>query len=228
MSTIGKRVLLIDDDEQLVALLGMKLTKAGYEVVTASKADDGYRLGRDETYDAIVLDVLMPKTSGIEICSRLRADGVFTPVLLLSGQTDKDIIVQGLNAGADDYLTKPFQDSELAARIRALLRRHRKAFVAKSIQRCGVMLDVPTRTVYFGEVATILTKKETLLLKRLMAESPDPVSRLALLQDVWGIGSTHASNRLDVYVRRLRKKLAAIGESEYVHTVRSGGYYFGD
>ena len=227
MSTIGKRILLVDDDEQLVALLSIRLTKAGYAVTAATTAEDGYQKAQHSDYDVIVLDLLLPRVSGLEVCAKLRARGVLTPVLILSGQTQKEIVIRGLNAGADDYLTKPFNDGELIARIRALLRRNKKAFGSLSLERNGLMLDVQNRSARFEGTSIILTKKETLLLKRLMSEAPEPVSRLALLQGVWGIGDTHASNRLDVYVRRLRKKLEALDGDVYVHTVRSGGYYFG-
>ena len=227
MSTIGRRILLVDDDQQLVSLLAIKLAKAGYSVTTATKPEDGYQLALQRDFDVLVLDVIMPRVSGIEICAKLRARGVLSPVLILSGQTDKDIVIHGLNAGADDYLTKPFNDGELAARIRALLRRNKKSFVTQSLQRAGLTLHIASRSAEYEGASVMLTKKETLLLKRLMSEAPSPVSRLSLLQDVWGIGDAHASNRLDVYIRRLRKKLEALGTDGYVHTVRSGGYYFG-
>lgn len=226
MSNVGKRILLVDDDEQLVGLLDIRLTKAGFLVTTSTKAEQGYHMALGDDYDLIVLDVVMPRMSGLEISAQLRARGVLTPILVLSGQTDADIVVQGLNAGADDYLTKPFNDYELIARLRALLRRSHKAFVSQLIERGDVILDVPGRHVSRGDVVINLTRKEVLLLKRLMAEAPEPVGRLSLLQDVWGIGDSHASNRLDVYIRRLRKKLEQLGGGEYIQTLRSGGYYF--
>lgn len=227
MSTIGKRILLVDDDEQLVTLLSIRLARAGYVVTASTTADDGYQKAVQGDYDVVVLDLMLPRISGLEICAKLRSRGVLTPVLILSGQTQKEVVIRGLNAGADDYLTKPFNDGELIARLRALLRRNKKAFGSLSLERSGLTLDVQNRTARTEGASIILTRKETLLLKRLMAEAPEPVSRLALLQDVWGIGDAHASNRLDVYVRRLRKKLEILGGEEYVHTVRSGGYYFG-
>jgi len=227
MSTVGRRILLVDDDEQLVTLLSIRLTKAGYIVTAATTAEDGYQKAQHNDYDVIVLDLMLPRISGLEICAKLRARGILTPVLILSGQTQKEVVIRGLNAGADDYLTKPFNDGELVARLKALLRRNKKAFGSLSLERNGMTLDVQNRTVRCDDNSIILTKKETLLLKRLMSEAPEPVSRLALLQDVWGIGDAHASNRLDVYVRRLRKKLEGLCSDTYVHTVRSGGYYFG-
>lgn len=227
MSNVGKRVLLVDDDVQLVGLLDIRLSKIGYQVTPVTKAEQGYYLALDGDYDAIVLDVLMPGMNGLELCARLREHGVLTPILVLSGQAETDIVVRGLNAGADDYLTKPFNDYELVARLKALLRRTRKAFQTQMLERFDVVLDVPGRMVRLEDNTIGLTRKETLLLKRLMAESPRPVSRLSLLQDVWGIGDAHASNRLDVYIRRLRQKLLTLGGGDYVQTIRSGGYYFG-
>lgn len=227
MSTIGKRILLVDDDEQLVTLLSIRLTKAGYAVTTATTGEDGYQKAQQGGYDVIVLDLLLPRVGGLEVCAKLRTRGILTPVLILSGQTQKEIVIRGLNAGADDYLTKPFNDGELIARIKALLRRNKKAFGSLSLERSGLTLDVQNRTARIDGASIILTKKEALLLKRLMSDAPEPVSRLALLQDVWGIGDSHASNRLDVYIRRLRKKLETLDGDVLVHTVRSGGYYFG-
>ena len=226
MSNIGKRILLVDDDAQLVELLAIKLERAGYSVTKTVKPEEGYRFALDEDYDVIVLDLVMPRMSGLEICANLRARGVFAPVLVLSGQTEKDTIVRGLNAGADDYLTKPFDDTELVARLRALLRRNKRSFSTHIIERSGVTLDIFSRIARFEGRSVLLTQKETLLLKRLMAEAPDPIVRIALLQDVWGIGSTHASNRLDVYIRRVRQKVRKLCGTDYIHTLRGGGYYF--
>ena len=178
MSSIGRRLLLIDDDEQLVALLVMRLEKAGYEVASATKPEDGYEMALEGAYDVIVLDVLMPRISGVEMCARLRERGILTPVLLLSGQTEKGTIVHGLDAGADDYLTKPFNDGELVARIRALLRRQKKSFRTTTLECCGVTLDVVAAVAAIGDARVSLTPKEVLLLKRLMSESPQPVPRL--------------------------------------------------
>jgi DNA-binding response OmpR family regulator len=226
VSNIGKRLLLVDDDAQLVELLALKLSKLGYHVEYASVPEDGYKLALDHEFDVIVLDIVMPRLTGLEICANLRGRGVLTPVLVLSGQSDKTIVVQGLNTGADDYLTKPFDDDELVARIKALLRRNRRAFHTQTLERAGIELDVPARMARCDGKVITLTQKETLLLKRLMAESPSPIPRLSLLQDVWGIGSSHASNRLDVYIRRVRQKLKKLCGDDYIYTLRSGGYYF--
>lgn len=228
VSSVGKRLLLVDDDEQLIALLAMRLDAMGYVVSYTANAKEAYCLAARRDFDVIVMDVVMPHITGIELCGRLREEGVLTPILLLSGQTEKAYIVDGLNAGADDYITKPFDDTELVARIEALLRREKKAFATQVLRRGDVELDVNASIVRISGESALLTPKELLLLRRLVTEAPQPVSRLALLQDVWGIGAGHASNRLDVYIRRLRQKLRDLGGEDYIYTVRAGGYYFRD
>ncbi|HEX4774682.1 MAG TPA: response regulator transcription factor [Candidatus Saccharimonadales bacterium] len=226
MANSKNRILLIDDDEQLVALLAMKLTQAGNEVDGVTSPDEGYNLALTSNYDLIVLDLVMPKRGGLEICADLRSQGVLVPILILSGKTDKEIVVRGLGVGADDYLTKPFSSSELIARIDALLRRNKKLFKVELLQREEVELDLPSNIVRYGKLSIRLTQKETLLLRRLMAEAPKVVSRSTLLQDVWGINSDYASNRLDVYIRRVRTKLRQLCGSDCIHTVRGRGYHF--
>jgi DNA-binding response OmpR family regulator len=228
MPLIGKHVLLVDDDEQLVELLAMKLTKAGYLTATACKPEEGYRQALQGEFDVIVLDLLMPRLGGMDICKNLRGKGIMTPIIILSGQTEKGAIINGLNAGADDYMTKPFDDSELDARITALLRRNRRSYHTDTLERDGITLDTATRILHSADRSTVLTGKETMLLKRLMAEAPKPTPRLSLLHDVWGISGDHASNRLDVYIRRLRQKLRFVSGQPYIHTIRGGGYYFGE
>lgn len=226
MSSIGKRILLVDDDEQLVALLCMRLSQAGFVVESATNADEGFRLASHNDFDIIILDLSMPRRSGLDVCRCLRAEGVLTPILILSGNIDKTTVVRGLNAGADDYLTKPFSADELMARINALLRRNGRAFSSEVIQCYDVVLDIPAYALRTSKASVSLTGKEILLLKRLMSEAPKPVPRLTLLQDVWGIGSGNSSNRVDVYIRRLRMKLRALHGGCCIRTIRGGGYYF--
>jgi len=224
----GNRLLIVDDDEQLVSMLSIKLTALGYQVDGALTAADGLRQALKDNYDVIILDILMPKRSGLEICEDLRAKGVLTPVLILSGKTEKNSIVKGLELGADDYLTKPFSNTELAARLKALTRRNKKSFSSQLLNRHGVELDVLAHVARFGEEFILLTEKETLLLKRLMSEAPRSVPRAVLLQDVWGVRDTYASNRLEVYIRRLRTKLEALSGNSHIRTIRGAGYYFND
>lgn len=224
----NNRVLLIDDDVSLVGILAIKLGHSGYEVDTAFQGTQGFTMATNSPYDVVVLDVTMPGIDGFDVCRNLRAHGILTPILMLSGLTEKQSIVKSLDFGADDYLTKPFSHQELIARLKALVRRNHKSFTTRTIQKSGLELDTSTGHVIFGEQSILLTSKETLLLKRLMYDTPEPVPRLALLKDVWEIDHTHTSNRLDVYVRRLRAKLESVGAEDLIHTLRGRGYYFGD
>jgi len=162
----------------------------------------------------------------VDICKDLRSQGVLTPILILSGQSEKLSVVKGLELGADDYLTKPFSQNELIARLSALVRRNNKSFAVHWAHKYGIGLNVSTYTVHAGTKTVKLTKKESLLLQRLMHESPMPASRTKLLEDVWGIDDLHTSNRLDVYIRRLRWKLEQLTHKNLIHTVRGQGYYF--
>lgn len=221
------RVLVIDDDEQLISLLSMRLSRAGYTVDTALSADEGYNLAIKHKYGVIILDVMMPKRSGSDVCKDLRTQGILTPILMLSGKTEEESIIQSLEAGADDYLTKPFSHEELIARLKALVRRNKKAFPARRVRQNDIELDIDKMTVRHEKEAVALTNKETRLLQRLMYDSPRPVTRQALLEDVWGINDTHASNKLDVYILRLRKKMEMLGNDSHIHTMRGRGYSFG-
>ncbi len=220
-------VLMIDDDEDLLGIMAIKLQHSGYLVDTAAQSTRGYELATKQAYDAIILDITMPELNGLDICKNLRAEGILTPILILSGNTEKLSIIRGLELGADDYLIKPFSHNELVARLRALVRRNHRTFDSRRIQKNGLELDNVTGIVQFNDASTQLTKKESLLLKRLMFDTPEPVSRELLLKDVWGIDDMHTSNRLDVYIRRLRSKLDDIGAVDLVQTQRGNGYSFG-
>lgn len=220
-------VLMIDDDESLLGILSIKLRHSGYEVETSAQSSQGYKLALKQPYDALILDLTMPGLNGMEICKNLRAEGVLTPILILSGHTEKLDIIRSLEMGADDYLTKPFSHNELVARLRALVRRNRKTFNSRWIEKLGISLDMENNTVKFEDKACALTRKEALLLRRIMSESPECVDRDQLLSDVWEIENHHTSNRLDVYIKRLRSKLAEIGAHDFIHTRRGSGYRFG-
>lgn len=226
-NTKANHVLMIDDDESLVGVMSIRLRQAGYQVDTATQSSEGYELASEQPYDVLILDLTMPGLSGYEVCQNLRSNGVLTPILMLSGKTDKSNIIHSLELGADDYLTKPFSHNELIARLKALVRRNNKAFAARLLKRHGLELDVNTNVARMGLESVLLTRKEALLLRRLMDESPSIVTREVLLKDVWGIDDMHTSNRLDVYIRRLRFKVAKVGSQDLIHTLRGSGYYFG-
>ena len=219
-------ILIIDDDKKLVEILAIKLGLLKFQVATATSALTGHKLALKHNYDLIVLDIMMPVRSGLEICTDLRANGVTSPILVLSGKIDKASIVKCLEAGADDYLTKPFVHGELAARINALLRRNKRAFPAQLIVREGLELDVVSRLAKADHSQVRLTKTEAQLLFKLMNSAPEAVPKKDLLNDVWGVGQNHSSNRLEVYAKRLRTKLEGLSGHNYVHNLRGSGYYF--
>lgn len=222
------RILITDDNEQLVALLSIRLGRLNYKTDTATTALKGYELALKNNYDLIILDIIMPKHNGLEICKNLRSHGILSPILMLSGRTDKTTIVKCLDAGADDYITKPFNHKELTARVAALLRRNKKTFAARFIRRGEVELDTTSDNLRMDKNHLQLTRTESLLLQCLMNFAPEIVARETLLEEVWGIGDKHSSNRLEVYIRRLRSKLKKHSGSNYIHTARGKGYYFGE
>jgi two-component system, OmpR family, response regulator MprA len=217
------RVMLVEDDDALRGAVGRALRLEGYEVDEAS--DGAEALARLTTLRAglVVLDVLMPEMDGLTVCQRLRERGDRTPVLLL---TARDLVadrVQGLNAGADDYLTKPFALDELLARVRALIRRSypdHEAVVAVA----DLSLDPRSREVRRGERALELTRTEFALLDLLMTNAGIVLSREVIRERVWGYSDSLGSNTLDVYVGYLRRKTEEGGEPRIIHTVRGVGF----
>jgi DNA-binding response OmpR family regulator len=223
---VANKILVVDDDVHFVEIMKLKLERANYEVDITTSGEKGYSLAKKQSYDLVILDVTMPGKNGIEICKDLRHEGIITPILILSGQSDKSTIVTGLEVGADDYLTKPFEANELLARIKAMLRRNQKNFDSRLIRQGQIELDMIERTIRCGQRSQALTTKEASLLSRLMNDPSHPVPRESLLKDVWGIDNTHTSNRLDVYIRRLRQKLEDLSGEAHIQTLRGSGYYF--
>ncbi|MDB5186051.1 MAG: two component transcriptional regulator, winged helix family [Candidatus Saccharibacteria bacterium] len=224
---LNYKILLIDDDVELSQILAMQLRASGFYVEIISDGATGYEMAASRPYDLIILDITMPRVSGLDICKELRARGVLTPILLLSGITDKDSIVRGLEYGADDYLTKPFTYAELHARVSAQIRRNRRSFIPDTIEKYGIKVDLQHGIAVCNKKTTQLTPKEAKLLRRLMYDAPQPVERHILLEDVWGIDHSHTSNRLDAYIKRIRQKLTYLSGDPMILTFRGRGYCFG-
>jgi len=222
------RVLVVDDEPAVRQSLDRTLRFEGYEVDLA--ADGAQALARiaERRPDAVVLDVMMPTMSGLEACRRLRAGGDVTPVLMLTARDGVGDRVAGLDAGADDYLVKPFALEELLARLRALLRRSQLAGERGGepavLRWADLTLDATTREVRRGERALELTRTEFALLEALLSRPRQVLTRGLLMQEVWGYDFGPSSNSLDVYVGYLRRKLEAGGEPRVLHTVRGVGY----
>ncbi len=220
--TTRARLLVIDDDEQLLAALRRALAYEGYDVEVAPTGEAGLRAALKQPPDLVVLDVLLPGLDGLEVCRRLRGGGD-VPVLMLTARDEVADRVAGLDAGADDYLVKPFAVDELLARVRALLRR-RAPGTTDELRFADLTLNQATRTVQRGSRLLNLTPKEFDLLVLFLQHPRQVLTRELLFQRVWGYDFDGQSNVLDVYVSQLRSKLEAGGEPRLLHTVRGVGY----
>jgi two-component system response regulator MprA len=218
------RLLVADDDPAVRESLGEALKLEGYEIECAEDGAEAIAKVVTRRPDAVVLDVLMPELDGLEVCRRLRAKGDRTPVLLLTARVTVNDRVAGLDAGADDYLIKPFALEELFARVRALLRRGGGAGSGRTLRYADLVLDGSGRTVSRGERSIDLTRTEYLLLELFLLNAGQVLTRSVIFERVWGYDFGPSSNSLEVYVRYLRQKLEAGGEPRLIHTVRGFGY----
>jgi two-component system response regulator MprA len=220
---VPARVVVVDDDEALRHAVRRALRLEGYEVDLAGDGAQALAQLAVMKADLVVLDVLMPVLDGITVCRRLRESGDRTPVLILTARDAVSDRVGGLDAGADDYLTKPFALEELLARIRALLRRSYPEYDG-SLRVDDLELNPRTRQVTRGDRALELTRTEFALLELLMRNGGIVLTREAIRDRVWGSDESYGSNTLDVYVGYLRRKTEAGGEPRMIHTVRGVGF----
>ena len=207
----------------MAGLIRRGLRDGGLAVDGAVRAEDALWMAGATEYDAIVLDVMLPGLDGFETCRRLRDDGVWTPVLLLTARDSVEDRVAGLDGGADDYLTKPVSFAELSARLRALVRRGQKERPAV-LEVGELRLDPATRQAWRGEQGVDLSTKEFALLEAFMRRPGDVLSRLELLEHAWDFGYENRSNVIDVYVRYLREKIDRPFGVQSIETVRGAGY----
>jgi two-component system, OmpR family, alkaline phosphatase synthesis response regulator PhoP len=225
-----RRILLVEDDPTLRQALAFNLTREGYDVSTAADGEAGLEAARSDRLDLILLDVMLPGMSGIEVLRVLRRDGVATPVIILSAKGDEIDRVVGLQIGADDYVAKPFSRPELLARIEAVLRRQRREATEPAahdrVSFDSVGIDVGRREVTVDDEPIHLTAKEFDLLAH-MAKSPDRIfTRDQLLAQIWGYDYVGDSRTVDVHISWLRGKLRGRGGHNYFRTVRGVGYAF--
>lgn len=217
------RLLIVDDDPEILSVMRRGLSYAGYVVDEAATGEQALALGLIRAPDLVVLDVLLPGLDGLEICRRLRGADPTLPILMLTAKARVLDRVAGLDAGADDYLVKPFALDELLARVRALLRRtnlHGEA----SLRFADLVIDPTTRDVRRGERRIDLTTKEFELLDFFLRHARQVLSREAIFTRIWGSDFLGGSNLIDVHVMRLRDKLEAAGEPRLIHTIRGAGY----
>lgn len=221
------RILVVDDDRAVRESLRRSLSFNGYTVELAVDGADALEKVAESSPDAIVLDVMMPRMDGLEVCRRLRSQGDERPILVLTARDSVSERVSGLDAGADDYLPKPFALEELLARLRALLRRrspHESAEGSDTMEFAGLKMDLVTREVTRDGRPISLTRTEFSLLEMLMANPRRVLTRARILEEVWGYDFPTSGNALEVYIGYLRRKTESEGESRIIHTVRGVGY----
>jgi two-component system, OmpR family, response regulator len=217
------RVLVVEDDVKMAGLLRRGLGEEGLSADVARTGDDALWMADATEYDAIVLDVMLPGTDGFAVCRRLREAGTWTPVLLLTARNSVDDRVAGLDAGADDYLTKPFSFAELLARLRALVRR--APVERPTVLEVGdLRADPATRQVWRGDAEIGLSTKEFAMLETFMRRPGQVLSRYQLLEHCWDYAYENRSNVVDVYVRYLREKIDRPFGRSSIETVRGAGY----
>jgi two-component system, OmpR family, response regulator MprA len=216
------RVLVVEDDEEIAQVLQRSLRLEGYEVKLAGDGEAALQTASTFVPDLVILDLGLPKLDGIEVARRLRA-GDDVPILMLTARDALDARVEGLDAGADDYLVKPFERQELLARMRALLRR-RPPRGSASVVVGDLSLNPDTHEVRRGERDVELTQREFELLEYLMRNERIVVPRQRLLEEVWGYDPFATTNTIEVFVSNLRRKLEAGGEARLLHTIRGAGY----
>jgi DNA-binding response OmpR family regulator len=215
-------ILVVEDDPRIAAFVTKGLEESGYNVTVARDGEEGYLDARYNSYDLVVLDLMLPKLDGIEVARRLRAEKKATPILMLTARDSEKDKIRGLDVGADDYLTKPFSFGEFLARVRALLRRDTLA--RSSVMRVGDLeLDTAARGVTRAGQPVALSAREYALLEYLVHHAGQVVTRDQLAEHVWS-DSEVESNVIDVYVRYVRQKVDAPFATPLIHTVRGVGY----
>ena len=217
------RVLVVEDEVKMAALIRRGLTEQGLTVDVAGDGEEALALARASSYDAIVLDVVLPGIDGFETCRRLRLDGIWAPVLMLTARGALEDRIAGLDGGADDYLTKPFSFAELLARLRALVRRGQAEPMAP-VEVGDLRLDPAARQVWRGETEIELSAKELTLLEAFMRNPGHVLTRTQLLEHAWEYDYEHRSNVIEVYVRYLRRKIDQPFGVKSLETVRGAGY----
>lgn len=216
------RILVVEDDRRLSGIVKRGLIEEGYAVDTVYDGDEGEYYAESTTYDLVILDIMLPKKDGIQVCKGLRSKKINIPVLMLTARDTVEDKVTGLDSGADDYMVKPFAFNELLARIRALLRRESLSKTPKLIVG-DLEMDTLTREVWYKTKLIELTNKEYIILEYFMHHPNMVISRTMLENHAWDYEFDSVSNLIDVYIRKLRRKIGGDGDSPIL-TVRGAGY----
>jgi len=217
------RILVTEDERQLAEIIKRGLEEQGYAVDIAYDGDEGEYLAENFPYDLIILDIILPKKDGIEVCKTLRQRKIITPILMLTCKGSVDDKVRGLDSGADDYMVKPFAFEELSARVRTLLRRESN-LILPVLEVGDLVMDTSTRQVRRGQRNIDLNSKEYTILEYLMRHPNTVITRTMLEGHVWDIEFDSTSNLVDVYIRRLRSKIDEVDKDSLIQTVRGAGY----
>jgi len=221
------KLLLIEDEPSVISLIQRSLTASGHEVTVAMDGQSGLEMAIRHQFDLIILDLMLPVMNGMEVCRKIRSHGLSTPVLMLTALGTTENIVSGLDAGADDYMTKPFKLAELEARIRTLTRRGKEPETEKSndILKIGdLILNKTTKTVTRNGQPITVTATEFRLLEFLLSNQNRVLNRMEILENVWDINFNLGTNVVDVYINYLRKKIDKNSSVKLIHTVFGMGY----
>ncbi len=216
------RILLVEDEKNVAAFIRKGLEEEYYTLDVAEDGNEGLLIATSNEYDLIVLDIMLPGINGIELCRRLREKGIKAPILMLTAIDSVTSKVEGLESGADDYLTKPFAFSELLARIKALLRRTLESVSELSLE--DLRMDLLSRRVFRADKEIVLTPKEFSLLEYLLRNRGRVLSRTQMIENIWGYSFDPNSNVVDVHIKFLREKIDAGFPKKLIHTVRGAGY----
>ncbi len=222
------RILLVEDDAKVASFIRRGLTENGYNVDMANNGLDGESMFRNHTYDLGIFDVLLPGQNGIDLCMKIRNAQINTPVLLLSALGTTDDKINGLESGADDYLTKPFEFKELLARVRALIRRKNEELQTSYIKIANLEINLMEKSVKRNDNYITLTAREFYLLEYLAKNKGRVVSRVEIEEKIWDLAFDRESNIVDVYINFLRKKIDRNYEPKLIHTVIGMGYMLKD
>lgn len=220
------RILVVEDEKKVASFVARALREQSHQVDVADTGERGLQLATNNLYELILLDVRLPGMSGTQLCRELRQAGIETPILMLTARTMVEQRVEGLDAGADDYMTKPFVLAEFHARVRALTRRGLHNRNAR-FQVLDLELDRHKRTATRGGKSLSLTVKEFSMLELLMLHSPKVVARTEIIEYVWSYGFDTETNLVEVYINRLRQKVDQQSATKLIHTVRGVGYFLG-
>ncbi|MBL4676806.1 MAG: response regulator transcription factor [Mucilaginibacter sp.] len=221
------KVLIVEDEPGLVSVIVRGLTEAGMEVSVAADGNTGLEMAKAHQFDVIILDIMLPGMNGIQVCKEIRKENESVAILMLTALSSTENVVTGLNAGADDYLAKPFKFPELEARIRTLVRRSKAGGTPKTVISVGGLeVDTTSKTVKRNDKSISLTATEYHLLEYFIKNQNMVLSRIQILENVWDIDFNMGTNVVDVYVNYLRKKLDNGYDTKLIHTVFGMGYMF--